>query len=198
MKKFSTPLLEKIRVYVAEYIAEHFTELICYHNIDHTTEVVEACEIIGRQCNLSDSDLEIVLIASWFHDTGYYLGGNDHEKVSAKIAVEYLATQPISSSVTDKVVNCIIATKIPQSPKNLIEKVICDADLFHLSTDKFFDKTELLWKEFTFHDLKLTFDNWLNKSKDFIESHQYQTPYGKKVLLPNQEKNLLELKKRLE
>lgn len=198
MKNFSTLLLKKIRVYVAEFIAEHFTEKICYHNIDHTLEVVEACKVIGRQCDLSDSDLEIVLIAAWFHDTGYYLGCDDHENASAKIAMEYLETHGISSSYIEKVVDCIVATKIPQSPKNLLEKVICDADLYHLSTDKFFDKTELLWKEFSFQHLQLTFDNWLNESKDFIESHQYHTPYGKEVLLPNQEKNLLELKKRLE
>ena len=90
MGNFSTPFIEMTREYVAGFIGNNFTEKICYHNIDHTLEVVDAVEFIGRKCNISDKDLETVLIAAWFHDTGYYLGCENHEEASEKIALMFL------------------------------------------------------------------------------------------------------------
>ena len=41
----------------------------------------------------------------------------------------------------------IIATTMPQRPKNLVEKVVCDADLIHIGTKEFFRKNDLLKEE---------------------------------------------------
>lgn len=197
MKKYSTPLIEKINEYVAGFIADNFTEKICYHNIDHTLEVVEASEIIGKNCNISKEELEIVIIAAWFHDTGYYLGCKNHEESSANIAKKYLSDENINQKIIGNVVNCILSTKIPQTPSNTLEKIICDADLFHLATEKFFNKSELLWRELALHNQKVTPKCWLNQSKDFVEAHEYHTSFGKEILLPKLEKNLVLLKSKI-
>lgn len=197
LKDFSTPLLIKTKEYVAGFIADNFTEKICYHNIDHTLEVVSACENIGAHCEISKKDLEIVIIAAWFHDTGYYLGCENHERASGDIATKFLTDERIDSEVINKVVNCILSTKIPQTPKNILEKILCDADLFHLGTEYYFDKSELLWLEFTLHNQKITPEYWLSLSKDFFEKHEFHTTYGKEILLPMQEKNLVKIKSRI-
>lgn len=197
MKNFSTPLIERTKEYAAGFIGEHFTEKICYHNIDHTLEVVEAVQLIGRKCGISDPELEMVVIAAWFHDTGYYLGCENHEDASAKIAASYLKSQKIDPSFIKTVSNCILSTKIPQQPHSLLEKIICDADLYHLGTEKFFEKSELLWQENKFHNVDMSPEYWLNMSKEFVEAHEYHTPYGKQVLLPRLLKNLELLKSKL-
>lgn len=190
MKDFSSPLLIKTKEFVAGFIADHFTEKICYHNIDHTLEVVDACENIGAHCEVSKKDLETVIIAAWFHDTGYYLGCENHERASADIATKFLTDEGADPEVINKVVNCILSTKIPQSPKNKLERILCDADLIHLATEYYFDKSELLYLEFTLHNQKMTPEYWLSQSKAFFEAHEFHTSYGKEILFPMQNKNL--------
>ena len=38
----------------------------------------------------------------------------------------------------ESVLACIGATIMPQQPTNLLEEIICDADLYHLSLDEYF------------------------------------------------------------
>ena len=190
MENFSTPLLERTKEYVGGFIGENFSEKICYHNIDHTLDVVEAAEKIGKYCKISNEDLEIVIIAAWFHDTGYYLGCKNHEKSSASIAKDYLMSEHFDSLKIEKVINCILSTKMPQKPSNSLEEIICDADLFHLATEGFFDKSELLLHEITLLNKDMIIENWLVENKEFVESHDYHTPYGKNILLPGKAKNL--------
>jgi predicted metal-dependent HD superfamily phosphohydrolase len=197
LKEYSTPLLLKTKEYVAGFIGDNFTEKICYHNIDHTLEVVKASEIIGTNCNVSEKDMETVLIAAWFHDTGYFLGCENHEIASAEIATKFLVEEQVDPKIIEKVVNCILSTEIPQSPKTLLERILCDADLFHLATEYYFDRSDLLWLEFTLHNNKMTHEYWLSESQAFFEAHEFHTHYGKEFLLPMQEKNLALIKSKI-
>lgn len=190
-------MIRKTKEYVGAFISAHFSEKICYHNIDHTLDVVEASELIGNASNMSEKDLELVLIAAWFHDTGYYLGNENHEDNSALIAGEYLSSKGLSKTDIETVKNCILATKIPQQPKNLLEKVLCDADLYHLATDHFFEKSELLRQEMMEEDQQMSLKSWLNMSSDFIQCHQYHTSYAKKYLCPKKASNLKLLEKKI-
>lgn len=198
MSKFSTPFIEEVKEYVADFITDHFSEQICYHNIDHTLEVVEASEIIGKKCDISDHEMEIVIVAAWFHDTGYYLGCENHEAASAQIAANFLDKKGKDIGFTKAVKGCIMATEIPQRPKNLLEKIICDADLYHLATEKFFEKSELLLKEFSFTNQNMTPEGWLHQSKEFVEAHQYHTRFGKEKLYPQLKKNLKQLTNKID
>jgi predicted metal-dependent HD superfamily phosphohydrolase len=151
---------------------------------------VEAVEVIGRKCKISDKDLETVVVAAWFHDTGYYLGCMNHEEASTEIARDFLVKHGKSGDFIEDVTKCILSTKVPQKPNSLLEKIICDADLYHLATEKFFEKSELLWKEFSHTDETMTPESWLNQSKEFAEAHQYHTKFGKEKLLPKLKKNV--------
>lgn len=193
---FRTSLIDKAERYVRNFINENCSDKMFYHNIYHTEEVVKAAEKIGKKCQLSDEDLEIVILAAWFHDTGYYKGNEDHEIKSAEIADNFFSAENTQVSKLEKVKNCIKATKIPQCPNNLIEKVLCDADLYHLSSNKFFKKSELLRKELVAHQCAISPVSWMSKSCEFISRHKYFTDFAKRILKPKKEANLkkLELK----
>jgi len=187
---FNTAFIEKTKEFVGGFIGENFSEKICYHNIDHTLEVVEASEVIGRHCKLTDRDLEIVIIAAWFHDTGYFLGCENHEEASSNIAKQYLQNENIDSSYIHQVVNCILSTKLPQKPRTILEQIICDADLVHLASDQFLEKSKLLLHELKLQNRGMSDKMWLILSKEFIETHKYHTQYGKNVLFPGLKNNL--------
>lgn len=194
---FNTPLIDKAEKFVREFLGKNFNDKICYHNIDHTLEVVKAAEKIGKKCGLNNEDLEICILAAWFHDTGYYKGNVDHEQESSNIAREFLESQDAPGPTVDKVISCIQATKVPQNPTSLVEKVLCDADLYHLSTTKFFTKSELLRKELVYHHCHISPKTWMAKSCSFVSQHNYFTEFAKQILRPKKQENLKKLEMKI-
>jgi predicted metal-dependent HD superfamily phosphohydrolase len=194
---FSTPLTEAAREYVSAYIAANFPVTITYHNLNHVKEVVKAVEIIGRAVELRDEELEIVVLAAWFHDIGYHSGQAGHENKSAEIAKSFLLERGFPEGKTNRVIGCIEATRVPQKPSILLESIVCDADLFHLGSDKFEEKSDELWDELKIQGTDLSFFEWLKTSRDFIKSHKYHTSFARKNLDPKKEKNLHQLEQRI-
>jgi len=190
-----TDLLIKSKEYVESFLKKNLSSGIFYHDLEHTREVVKAAHEIGRASGLTDDQLEVVLIAAWFHDTGYYKGKRDHERESKEIVEEFLRDHGINEKRIAEVGGCIISTKIPQRPTNLMEEVLCDADLYHLSTSEFFQKSELLRKEFslTGND-EIKDKEWLKTNIKFLKKHNFFTDYAKEHLLPHKKKNLKKLK----
>jgi predicted metal-dependent HD superfamily phosphohydrolase len=194
---FETAWTRRAEKFVRTFILERFSDKISYHNLDHTLDVVQASELIGCACGLSDEQLEIVLVAAWFHDVGYYLGNEEHEAISARIARDFLEKEGLPEDKIQMVECCIAATKVPQQPTNLVEMVLCDADLYHLSTERFFEKSDLLMRELMMRDSSLKSRQWMKASWQFVRDHTYHTAYGKKNLAPKKEANLRLLSQKL-
>ena len=192
-------ILKKAEEYVLDILHKNTPENNVYHSVDHTKEVVKASQRIGKASELSDSDLEIVKLAAIFHDLGYVEKIEGHEEVSAKYAVEFLDKENYPSDKIEKVKGCILATKVPQKPKNILEQVICDSDLSHLGKKSFDERNNLFREEFEFHfGRELTEHEWLKKSIDFVSHHKFFTDYAKQELEPQKQKNLSKLRKDLE
>ncbi|WP_114940583.1 Pycsar system effector family protein [Mucilaginibacter endophyticus] len=188
------PLLEQVKQYVISYFDVHHDSDLIYHNLRHTKDVVAAATQIANHYQLSDEDFFVVISSAWFHDTGYFTDKKDHEAKSVGIATHFLKQHKIEQPVIDKVEGCIIATKMPQSPANLLQQIICDADLFHLGTDDFRDKNKLLRKEMEAikkHDIDK--DEWRNYNIEFLQGHEYYTDYCRLLLNDQKQKNLQKL-----
>jgi HD superfamily phosphodiesterase len=56
--------------------------LYFYHDCSHTLEVVSAVKELSIAEKLSPLESEMVIIAAWFHDTGYIKGAENHENES--------------------------------------------------------------------------------------------------------------------
>lgn len=172
-------LLKETRDFAEGMLTNDLPKQYIYHSLSHTQSVVDAVLDIGRNSQLSDEDLETVEVAAWFHDLGYTVSKDEHEDRSIEIARGFLAGRNVASEKIDQIAGCIQATKMPQSPKNILEEVICDADLIHLATDQYCDlairlKTEM---EFT-KNLVLTEKEWMGMNADFLSEQQYFTPYA--------------------
>jgi predicted metal-dependent HD superfamily phosphohydrolase len=188
------PLLEQVKQYVISYFDVHHDPDLIYHNLRHTKDVVAAATQIANHYQLSDEDFFVVISAAWFHDTGYFTDKKDHESKSVGIATHFLKQHKVDQPVIDKVVGCITATKMPQSPANLVQQIICDADLFHLGTDDFRDKNKLLRKEMEAmkkHDIDK--DEWRGYNIEFLQGHEYYTDYCRLLLNDQKQKNLQKL-----
>lgn len=170
-----------------------------FHNLAHTKDVVEAVNDIGRHSDLSDEELELALVAGWLHDLGYRNGPANHEEISAKLAAEFLANQGVPQNSIKLVTEAILSTRFPQQPKSIIDKVLCDADLYHLSSSSGTSKSDLLRDEWASNGYKdMSDQEWIQHNIEFMENHRYNTPYGQTILEEGKRKNIKQLKKYLE
>ncbi|ASU35089.1 Pycsar system effector family protein [Mucilaginibacter xinganensis] len=192
-------LLEQAQDYVLKFYRTHDTSTLIYHNLQHTQDVVAAAIKIANHYQLNDDDFFVVMAAVWFHDLGYMIDLNSHEEKGAELASDFFEEHNVNKKHIELIVSCIMATRMPQAPKTLLEEIVCDADLFNLGTDKFKEKDKLLLKEVNLlHNTSLTKQQWREKSISFLESHSYHTDYCKVLLNNTKEKNLEEIKSKWE
>lgn len=187
----------EVRHFVFELFKNQLSTNIVYHNFDHTMYVVNAADEIGFSQNLSDEDFEILLIAAWFHDTGFVICVDGHEKESKKIATKFLTRKGFSKEKITRINLIIDATKMPQSPKNILDEIICDADLFHLGTAIFNEKTSLLRAEMELNNLVFDDIGWMQKNEELLSEHKYFTNYAFEKLNKQQILNRLKIRKDL-
>jgi len=191
-------LLEKASEYSSGIISEKLPKGIVYHNLDHTKEVVATTEEIGKNSGLSSDDMEMLLIAAWFHDSGITETYSNHEEKSAQIAREFLAMNKYPDEKINTVSNLIIVTKIPQNPKNLLEEIICDADISHIGRKGFNTRSQLLRAEWeTLQNKKITDFEWLKSNIEFVAGNKFRTRYAKQNFEKQRLKNLDKLQKKL-
>jgi predicted metal-dependent HD superfamily phosphohydrolase len=199
MPESQRSLIPAAEQYVMHLFSEKIGKDLSYHSFEHTREVVLNSERIAGNYELSETDYTALILAAWFHDTGYSVAGRKvHEEESQRIATEFLKTQHASQELIDKVNGCILATRMPQSPSNLIERIICDADLFHLGTDAFAEKNRLLREEINnLSEEKVGKKEWRKLNMKFLSRHRYFTDYARELLDPVKQKHVAQLQDKL-
>jgi predicted metal-dependent HD superfamily phosphohydrolase len=191
-------LLHEAQQFVKNFISTKVDKAFTFHNLDHTYDVVKACEILLADTEVTDNERLCLFLAAWFHDTGYANGAYQHEESSQKIAASFLAGKGIDNEIINVVNDCIMATKMPQSPSNTIEQILCDADLFHLGTETFTEKTKLLRQEINnLQERELDKKEWRQMNAEFLERHRYFTEYAKQKLEPIKQQHLNQILEKL-
>lgn len=193
-------ILIKAEQYVHGLFEKTHYKKLAYHNLKHTESVAQKVTQIANHYQLSDRDFFVVSTASWFHDTGYIEDhAPGHEERSIAIASGFLVKHQVDEGDIAAIKECILATKMPQAPTNLLGEIICDADLFHLGTDKFSKISKEVRKdieEFNHHGISNY--AWREKNIKFLEEHHYFTDYCRLLLADGQKKNLEKIKQKQE
>ncbi|MDF2158559.1 Pycsar system effector family protein [Algoriphagus sp. CAU 1675] len=191
---------KKFETWIRENFFSKLKKEICYHNLEHTLFIVEKSKELGEEEGLGEEELEDMFYAAWLHDTGYKDGEADgHEMRGAENAQVYLTELGLPQSRIDRVKGAILATKVPQSPRSNFEAVLCDADMYHLSSEQFLDHTLRLKKERENLGMEAIPEiEWLKSSLDFTKTHHYKTAFGKGVLQEKKEENIRLLAEKIE
>jgi HD superfamily phosphodiesterase len=73
-------MIQNAQTFVTDLLQNKLSENIRFHTLEHTQEVVAACERMADFFHIPDDEKQALLIAAWFHDTGYTGGyAKDHE-----------------------------------------------------------------------------------------------------------------------
>ena len=177
--------------YAKNLLKDKLSSAYTYHNLDHTIQVVDKIKILAKEENISPEDTENLLLAGWFHDLGYVDNADNHEEESRKIASDFLKQHQFPEERIAKIGELILATDKFYKPKNHLEEVIKDADLYHLASDDYFRICENLRQEIKeVHHQKLSKQQWSELNIVFFSKHQFYTKYAKENWQPIKEKNV--------
>jgi predicted metal-dependent HD superfamily phosphohydrolase len=190
--------LDKVRHHVNQLLGNKSISELIYHNLAHTESVVAHATRIADFYQLDEKDTFIVSAAAWFHDTGYYSGeAKGHEQRGAELAANFLKEDGIPEEIVSQVRGCILATVVPQKPQNLLEEIVCDADLFHFGTAEFAERNKLMRKEAEQRcDKKIDKAMWRESTIELLENHTFKTSYCRDLLNKQKNKNLAKLKEK--
>lgn len=192
-------IIIKSEEYIKGILADRCPTYYKYHNYYHVQKVVEAAIQIAEHENVSDEEMEVIILACLFHDIGYIDLCDGHEEVSCSYAEEFLTKENYPENKIKQISSCILATKIPQQPQNKLEMIVCDADLHHLGSEDFLEVGNNLRLEIEFTNKEhFTDSDWLELTIRFNKSHSYFTDYAKKIYGVQKEFNLRELEKMFE
>jgi uncharacterized protein len=164
-----------------------------YHCYNHTIDVYESAMKLAKLENIDDNDLSLLLTAALFHDTGFLTGYKEHEEQSVIVTRKILPEFGYSQNEIDIITRMIQATKLPQNPKNILEKVLCDADLDYLGRDDFFMIANKLLCEWNLNGIPTSLKKWYCIQVDFLSNNEYFTKSAISLRKEKKKENLSQI-----
>lgn len=182
--------VEQAGEFILNKLEKELPETYYYHNVDHTRDVYAAAKMIGEAENISDGDMQLLLTAACYHDSGYLNTRYEHEEESCRIAQEHLPRFGFKPADIKRICGMIMATRIPQSPKNHLEQILADADLDYLGRGDFFKTGDKFYRELGLTDR----DEWNRIQLKFLNGHKYFTQTALNLRGAKRQENLEKVK----
>jgi predicted metal-dependent HD superfamily phosphohydrolase len=188
-------LIEQAEDFVFNLLKDKLSIAYTYHNFNHTFDVVKAVITLSESEELNQSDKEVLLLATWFHDTGYINGCMDHESLSIQIVSDFLKDKGKTDDYINKVASLIKATTYNYEPQTLLEKIIKDADYSHFASESYQRVCELLRIEWENTGQKKYTDlEWAKENLCVLsQCHTYYTDYAIQNWQILKEKNIIQI-----
>jgi len=175
-------------------LEEELSAELFYHGKHHTEDVLKVTTDLCVHENISAYETKLVKTACLFHDAGFIINRLEHERHGCDLAKIYLPRFGYSNDEISRICGMIMATKIPQSPKNYLEEIICDADLDYLGRDDFYKIGDSLFEELKTQGLILDKNSWNEIQIKFLENHSFFTSTNIKRRTAKKQAHLLQLK----
>ncbi|MCG2610945.1 DUF5706 domain-containing protein [Flavobacterium sp. SM15] len=186
--------------FVFNLLKDNLSISYTYHNFSHTQKVVNAAKTLISHEAITDTQAEALVMAAWFHDTGYIKGMESHEEQSVLIAKDFLEKHNKPSGFIEEVSSLIRATEIQHEPKSISEKIIKDADYWHFANENYLSICQLLREEWkltqgkTFSDLQ-----WASENKRILTTcHRYFSSYAKEHWQQIKDQNIFLLQEQIQ
>ncbi len=188
----------KLKTFIIQKLKSEITPTLSYHGVHHTIEVLAVCNDYIKRLKINKHDAGLLRTAALFHDTGFIWTYTNHEERGVEFARQILPEWGYQDDEIEAISNMIMATKIPQKPMNLLEEVLCDADLDYLGTDRFLTTGKSLYLELSSHNVIHEEEMWDQLQINFLSNHYYHTDFAKTYREPVKRKYLADIIKKRE
>ncbi|MDP1727550.1 MAG: HD domain-containing protein [Bacteroidota bacterium] len=167
--------LENAKQFIIEKLGKELSPDLHYHSLEHVLDVWESALILADMEGISNYEKELLSTAALYHDSGFLFESRNHEERGCQIIQETLPRFGYTEIEIAKICGMVMATKIPQCPKNHLEEILCDADLDYLGRDDFWKIGNQLFEELKIMKVVETENDWNKIQIKFLESHHYFT-----------------------
>lgn len=188
---------EKVKKFILAKLKKELPKNLTYHSAGHIRDVYKSAERLAKLEGVTGEDRILLLTAVLFHDSGFLWQQYEHERVSCEIVKEYLPQYGYTNEQIERICGMIMATKIPQTPHNKLEEIICDSDLDYLGREDFFKIGNGLYEELSMYGILNNEDDWNRLQVKFLEKHRYFTASGIKLRKAKKLENIATIKAKL-
>ncbi len=170
-----------------------------YHNASHIRDVVNSASKLAILEGMFRDSIPywLVKIGALVHEIGFLKSPKDHEGTGRRIMKNMLPMMGCNETYTRVISNMIPPTKMPQKPRNPLQRILCDADVRNLGGEDFFEKGKLVRKELENSGIKMDDQKWYESSLKILNEHNYHTESARILGDEGKEKNRKELEKML-
>jgi hypothetical protein len=170
---------------------------LVFHSFGRARALVDASREVAKGVKLDDGDLPALLLAAWFHDTGYTVGPKGNRKQSAELARTFLAEHRQPQELAEEVVAAIQASDSP-SPDKPVQEVLHDALLLPIASKNYLELAEQFRLERERRNGEVHSDvDWSNICIAFFDNNQFRTRYAQLEYNGRRAGNLVRLHKLL-
>jgi predicted metal-dependent HD superfamily phosphohydrolase len=181
--------------YILNRLRTELSVHLYYHGLHHTLDVLKMATKIALGEGIRGRDLMLVKTAALFHDAGFVKNKHaGHEVEGCVIVRDQLPQLGYTPVDIEKICGMIMATKIPQAPTNLLEEIICDADLDYLGRSDFYTIGNTLFKEMKAYHLISDEIAWNKLQVGFLSGHRFHTRTNKLLRDPMKQQYLNQLR----
>jgi predicted metal-dependent HD superfamily phosphohydrolase len=186
--KIDSQIVKDSARYISNYFSNYLDSSFTYHNMVHTTYVTKAVHTLCSVMGVGEHQMKVLSVSAWFHDLGFTQCIEGHEEAGAALAETFLKGNGIDQEDIAIVKSCILSTHYPQQPNNLLEEIICDADLMYIGDQCYFKTSALLRKEWErTKGIDYTDAEWYQLNIQFLSAHHFHSWYC--LSLVEKEKN---------
>lgn len=180
--------------YILKRLEEELPANLYYHGRHHTLEVLCCAEELAKSEGIGAEDTILLKTAALYHDTGFIIRYRDNEILGCEIAASALPSFDYTAEQIKKIRDMIISTAFPQSPKNKLSEILCDADLDYLGTEAFYPISAAFRRELRDYGTEFSDKEWVKFELDFMQSHRYFTLTSQHRRNPLKNRHIQELK----
>jgi uncharacterized protein len=164
------------RRYITSRMRTALSADLYYHGLHHALDVLRMAVELCRSEGVVGARAALVRTAALYHDAGFLTGGHSgHELQGCLLAEQTLPSFGYTDSDVRAVVGMIMSTKIPQSPTNILEAILCDADLDYLGRADYPEIAKSLYDELGAYQLLHDGHDWKAIQLSFLRQHRYHT-----------------------
>jgi uncharacterized protein len=171
---------------------------LTYHSFWHTQgDVMPGAVRLAQMSGVEEGEIKLLEVAAAYHDIGFLFTIEEHEMVGASLAAQVLPQYGFSWPEIERIINVIMATRLPQSPENLLEECMADADLDALGREDFLERSEALRLETAALGQEFDLVAWDKRQLPFLEGHRYFTAAARSLREANKQEHIALLKTRI-
>lgn len=187
-----------IQEIILEKLERGLPSNLYYHNVKHSVDVVTEVELIGWAEGLNDEEILLLKTAALFHDSGHIIGYDDHEHHGTVLVRSFLPAYGYTEEQIDRICDIIMSTKMPPKPKDLLQMIICDADLDYLGRTDMIPVSNTLYKELKSQNKIGKLKEWNVLQLKFLTGHQYYTKSAQALREVNKQTQIERIKRLIE